>query len=176
LHQANEYETNRKNGNTRQPLRPLRKVEDLFHPGSIKVQIVQQISLLTQGMTESMLYASGAIPEPEDDETQDQPRGQYWHREPKKPDPEALRFEARSRQIQDASRLAFATASLVTALVRLQGQPGQRFTTRHSLVPDETGKEKRTTTITHTLFAPRNSQPSGVVDIAPAAGAPADSR
>ena len=154
----------------------LRSAESLFHPGSVSDQVLQQISLLTQGMTESMIFASGAIPDPADDEAQEEPRHEYWQRKRKQPNPGELHSEARSRMLQDAARLSFATASLVGALSRFNSQPGQRFTTRHTIVPDPTGKRKakRITTITHTLFAPRDPFAAGDVDVARAADQTAD--
>lgn len=155
-----------------------RSAESLFHPGSIHDQLVQQISLLTQGMSEAMIFASGAVPEPEDDETQERPRYGYAHRKPKLADENEARLAARSRQLQDAARLSIATASLVGALARFNSQPGQRFTTRHTIVPDPTGKRKarRITTVTHTLFAPRETSFAGVIDIAPQSKPAANSK
>ncbi len=167
-------EPNEDEAKTPKRVRALRSAEDLFHHGSVDEQVTLQISLLTQAVTESMIYASGAIPEPEIEE--EIPQQQYWHRPLKQPNFSALRFEARSRQLQDAARLSIATASLVGALSQFSSQQGQRFTTRHTVAPDPAGKQKpkRVTTITHTLFAPREhcAPDDTIVEAAPRAADP----
>lgn len=140
----------------------------LFHHGPIAEQLEQQISLLTVAMAESMIFASGAFPDLTEGELPDTPNYGVGHGAPV-PDKRTLTFAAaRSLQLNDAARLSFATASLVGALTKLKSQPGQRFTTRQTLIPDPDKKQKprKVTTFTHTLFAPREEAPFSAAPVA----------
>lgn len=134
---------------------PDRTAEGLLHRGTTAEQLELQIGLLTQAMTESMIFASGAFPDLAEGELPEMPNGTGHIPAPKR----AMTFAAaRSLQLQDAARLSFATASLVGALTRLKSQPGQRFTTRQMWIddPDDEKESRKITTFSHTLIAPRD--------------------
>lgn len=137
-----------------------RRAEALFHSGATAEQVEQQISLLTQAMAESMIYASGAFPDLTEGELPKPPQqgAGYGYSAPVKPKRATAWSAARSLQLHDAARLSFATASLVGALTKLKSQSGQRFTTRQTWIPDsdEAKKPRKITTFTHTLVAPRD--------------------
>jgi hypothetical protein len=134
----------------------------LFHHGPIVEQLEQQISLLTVAMAESMIYASGAFPDLTEGELPETPQRGYGYGMPT-PDKRAITFAAaRSLQLHDAARLSFATASVVGALTKLKSQPGQRFTTRQTWIPDaDEKKPRKVTTFSHTVVVPREEAPFG---------------
>lgn len=135
-----------------------RSAEGLFHHGPIAEQLEQQISLLTQAMTESMIFASGAFPDLIEGELPE-PQDRGFFVGPRPLPKRGISWPAaRSLQLHDAARLSFATASLVGALTKLKAQPGQRFTTRQTFASDPRNKKRqhKVTTVTHTLYAPRD--------------------
>ncbi len=131
-------------------------VARLFHSGSLTEQIELQLGMLTQGVTECMILATGAVPGLTEGPVPDAAAQNVWPR-PKKSASGNNWTVPRSLQLRDAARLSQASASLVSSFVKLRGQFGQRFTVRHTHAGDGDRKKKRrgVTTVTHSFTMPR---------------------
>jgi hypothetical protein len=135
-------------------------VEGLLNSDSMLDQLELQVSLLTSAMTRNMVLATGAVPgltEGPMPETQG-----YGFGKPPASERANGWAVARSLQLRDAAQLSFATASLVNAYAKLKGPSPQKFTTRHTIIPDPSGvkKPRKVTTITHHLVATQNARPA----------------
>jgi hypothetical protein len=141
-------------------------VAALCHPGSFSEQVELQLGLLTQGVTECMMLATGAFPGLTEEE---EPEAPAWgHRRPKTPT--ASWATVRSGQLRDAARLSEASARLLTGLAKVQAQRGQRFTVRHTDRNDGTKNRRRVTTITHSFHVPFADSTDLSLEKAPADG------
>jgi len=125
----------------------------LFTSAPLLDQLEMQVSLLTSAMSENMVLATGAFPGLTEVPDDDGPKMNAWLHRKASPTKSAW-AEARSLHLRDAARLSFATASLIGAYTKLKGPPVQRFTTRHTTIPDPAGRKKprNITTITHHLI------------------------
>ncbi|HEX4303801.1 MAG TPA: hypothetical protein VHZ78_13475 [Rhizomicrobium sp.] len=128
------------------PLNP----EQLFHPGTIAERVDVMMSVLTQGVVDCMIFATGAFPSLTEGEPE----------EPNafaKPKPAGLSSwqAARSAELRDAARLTEASARLLTGFAKLRGQFSQDFTIRHN---EKRGAGKKTrqrnSTVTHRFSVP----------------------
>ena len=139
-------------------------LEGLFDHDSLITQVETQVSLLTSAMSQNMILATGVFPSLTEGRGEDAPNN-VWLR-PKAGPARNAWAEARSLHLRDAARLSFATASLVGAYTKLKGPARQRFTTRHTIVPDPAGKRKprKITTITHHLVCPQGDPSATVPD------------
>jgi hypothetical protein len=134
--------------------RPKIEPEDLFNHDSLINQVETQVSLLTSAMSQNMLLATGAYPALSQGPGEEEAQKNVWLR-PKAGPARNGWADARSLHLRDAARLSFATASLISAYTKLKGPAAQRFTTRHTIIPDPAGRKKprRITTVTHHLIA-----------------------
>ncbi len=123
---------------------------DFYTPGSIEERVNLQLGVLTQGVVDCMMLATGAFPDlTEGPAAQVHPMvhgaaksGSSWQ-------------AARSAELRDAARLTEASARLLAGFAKVRGQFSQDFTIRHS---DRRGanakKRMKGTTVTHRFSVP----------------------
>ena len=136
--------------------------EDLFHPGTIAERVEVQLGVLTQGVIDCMIFATGAFPSFTEGTVPEQTSNPYAPY-PHKQQAQSARAgsltswqAARSAELRDAARLSEATASLLTGFAKLRGQFSQDFTIRHN-EKRKAGDPKsrlRNTTISHSFSVP----------------------
>ena len=133
---------------TGQAARP--EAEDFFHPGSIADRVDAQLGVLTQGVVDCMVLATGAFP----DLTEGAPPGpNAWPSV--KPGTVPAWQAARSAELRDAARLSEASARLLAGYAKLRGQFSQNFTIRHTDGQRGNAKaRKRDTMVTHSFSLP----------------------
>lgn len=140
------------NPNTETSTTPAEKHDaaDYFHPGSIAERVDTQLGVLTQGVVECMILATGNFPD-----LTEGPPAEPDARIKVKPMTLSSWQAARSAELRDAARLTDASARLLAGFAKLRGQFSQDFTIRHS---DRQGanakKRQRNTTITHSFSVP----------------------
>jgi hypothetical protein len=125
-----------------------RDAASYLYPGSIADQIGAQLGVLTQGVVDCMILATGAYPDltegaPQEPNawTKASPKGSAWQ-------------AARSAELHDAARLSEASARLLTGFAKLRAQFSQDFTIRHTDDGDAKSR-KRKTTVTHRFSTPQ---------------------
>ncbi len=132
--------------------------EQLFHAGTMAEQVEVMMGVLTQGVVDCMIFATGAYP----NLTEGSPE------EPNaiaKPKPGGLSTwqSARSAELRDAARLTEASARLLTGFAKYRGQFSQDFTIRHGETRkpgDAKKKRQRHSTITHRFSVPAREAPT----------------
>ena len=122
-----------------------------FTPGTAE-RVELQLGVLTQGVVECMILATGAYPQlTEGADLSPNPFGRP------KAAPTSSYQAARSAELRDAARLSEASARLLAGFAKLRGQFSQDFTIRHS--DRRRGADKknhqRNTTITHSFSVPQ---------------------
>lgn len=123
-----------------------------FTPGTIAERVELQLGVLTQGVVECMILATGAYPQlTEGADAAPNPFGRP------KAAPASSYQAARSAELRDAARLSEASARLLTGFAKLRGQFSQDFTIRHSDRRRGTDRKNRqhNTTITHSFSVPQ---------------------
>lgn len=143
------------------PTTPTLKAEDLFFPGTIAEQVEMLMGVLTQGIVDCMIFATGAYPNLTEGPP-DEPNAFA------KPKAKAISTwqAARSAELGDAARLTEAGARLLTGFAKLRGQFSQDFTIRHNEKRKATKNRLRNTTITHSFSVP-GSEAVSVMSIDP---------
>ncbi len=123
-----------------------------FTPGTIAERVELQFGVLTQGVVECMILATGAYPQL----TEGMATEPNAFARPKAA-PISSYQAARSAELRDAARLSEASARLLAGYAKLRGQFSQDFTIRHS--DRRRGADKkdrqRNTTITQRFSVPQ---------------------
>lgn len=135
-----------------------------FAPGSIAERVELQLGVLTQGVVDCMILATGAFPNlTEGEPTEPNAFGKH----PKLGTPSTWQA-ARSAELRDAARLTEASARLLTGFAKYRGQFAQDFTIRHNERRKDDKDRLRNTTITRRFSVPEREV---VTDAAPPADA-----
>ena len=136
-------------------------VATLVNTDSLSQQIELQLGLLTQGVSECMILATGAAPNlTEGPEPEARPSYSHVRTPTSRP---VSWSTARSLQLRDAARLAQSSAGLISGYAKLRGQFAQRFTVRHTDSRDGGKNSRRVTTITQSFAVPRGeAMPQGL--------------
>ncbi len=136
-----------------EPEKSPHKPEQFFHPGNMAERVDTMMGVLTQGVVDCMVLATGAFPTLTEGEPE-QPN--VWA----KPKPAGLSTwqSARSAELQDAARLTEASARLLQGYARLRGQFSQDFTIRHNETrkPGKPKSRRQNSTVTHSFSVPAN--------------------
>jgi len=105
----------------------------LIVPGSFAARVDLQLGLLTQGVADCMILATGAFPGLTEGATAQPVTNYYSHRPPPAPPASGNAWQtARSAELRDAARLSEASARLLLGFARLRGTFRQDFTVRHT--------------------------------------------
>lgn len=134
------------------PTKPTIDAASFFTPGTIAERVELQFGVLTQGVVECMILATGAYPQLT--EGADAAPNSANASRPVA----ALSYQAaRSAELRDAARLSEASARLLAGFAKLRGQFSQDFTIRHSDRRRGTDKKsrQRNTTITQRFSVPQ---------------------
>ena len=136
-----------------------------FYPGTVADRIEMQLGVLTKGVVDCMLLATGDFPDLTEGVAP--PAGGYPPHMPMpkvKSGPVTAWQAARSAELRDAARLSEASARLLEGFAKFRGQFSQDFTIRHS---SKRGAHKKvradTTTMVHTFSVP--SAPGAELDL-----------
>ncbi|HEY4943339.1 MAG TPA: hypothetical protein VII56_18055 [Rhizomicrobium sp.] len=133
------------------PPAPKIEAEHLFQPGSIAERVELQLGVLTQGVVDCMILATGAYPML----TEGPVAEPNAFAKPKAAGLSSYQ-SARSAELRDAARLSEASARLLTGFAKLRAQFSQDFTIRHN-EKRKAGDAKnrlRNTTITQRFSVP----------------------
>lgn len=132
---------------------PRPEVDILFNHGTFQQQIEMQMALLTQAVARCMLHASGDFVD------QETVRPSPYVRRYDAPPPASYPIDSpatRFAQLQNAARLAEASASLVHGYARFRSHVDQQFSLRHTASHNKTGKKVRISSLMHRFTAPRD--------------------
>ena len=136
-----------------------------FAPGSIAERVELQLGVLTQGVVDCMILATGAFP----NLTEGEPTEPNAFSKPPGPGTLSSWQAARSAELRDAARLTEASARLLTGFAKYRGQFSQDFTIRHNEKRKDAKDRLRNTTITRRFSVPEHA---AVTDAAPPTDAP----
>ncbi|HXC55258.1 MAG TPA: hypothetical protein VNU97_08190 [Rhizomicrobium sp.] len=132
-------------------LDPAPNPASFFYRGTIAERVDMQLGVLTQGVADCMILATGAFPNLTEGAAQE-PNALA------RPSVNAVTSwqAARSAELRDAARLAEASARLLTGFARLRGQFSQDFTIRHSdrRAGAKAKHRQRATTVVHSFSLP----------------------
>lgn len=133
--------------NPAQAVRP--DAASFFAPGSIADRVELQLGVLTQGVVDCMVLATGAYPgltegPPEQPNAIAKSRAQ----------PTSSWQATRSAELRDAARLTEASARLISGFAKLRGQFSHDYTIRHSDRRAGAKTRQRNTTIVKRFSVP----------------------
>ncbi len=135
-----------------------------FAPGSIAERVELQLGVLTQGVVDCMILATGAFP----NLTEGEPAEPNVFKPPKLGTVSTWQA-ARSAELRDAARLTEASARLLIGFAKYRGQFAQDFTIRHNEKRKDAKDRLRNTTITRRFSVPERA---AVADNTPPTDAP----
>ena len=126
-----------------------KEAEALMPPmGSVRQQVEMQLAFLTQNVMMSTVRANRVPPPAEPDPNAEPVRqGNRWVR-PSPSDQSAYRIA----ELQEAARMSFASARLVSALGRLRTEFRQHHTVSHVTTVNDPAKHKRSVTSWNSSF------------------------
>jgi hypothetical protein len=140
-----------------------RRAEDFLPPsGSIKEQVELQFAFLTQGVMDSMVASQGLF-RGKPDEPEPYVAPAYYTPQMRgananaNPNPHQVEQAARPADVNDAARLAGASARLIGALARLRTEFRQHYTVNHvkTVTDEKDGKRRsRRTSVTGVVRIP----------------------
>lgn len=142
-----------------------------YVPGTFAERVDLQLGLLTQGVADCMILATGAMPGLTEG-APEQPAQYYPHRPPAPNKNDNAWQAARSAELRDAARLSEASARLLMGFARLRGEFKQDFTVRHT--DDRAASEdgRRSSTVVIQKFSvPKDPDARADGDGEPALGA-----